>query len=265
MNADILRLILFVAGLALILGIYFWDRRKRRGMRGNAVRRAVKRSENRVSDHGDSPIRREPVWDGVPAEFPDGQQESRLPNDSEIVERLETAAQDEHLQNPLFEPLEQAAFHFDQDTSSVELPVKILQINVRAKKGQFSGNSILMAAKEVDLVPGEMQIFHYQVGGGKGTTSLFSMASIVEPGTFPFGDMTVFTTPGVTLFAQLPGPRDGLEVFERMLDTAKRLAVRLDGEVLDETRSDMSKQTIEHIREEIMEHSRRVRLARIKR
>jgi len=69
----------------------------------------------------------------------------------------------------------------------------------------------------------------------------------------------------VTLFAQLPGPREGLETFSLMLSAAERLAALLNGELQDETHSDLSRQTIEHIREEITEHSRQVRLARSRR
>ena len=44
MQADILRLILFIAGLALVLGIYLWDRRKRLKLH---LRRLREREEQR--------------------------------------------------------------------------------------------------------------------------------------------------------------------------------------------------------------------------
>jgi cell division protein ZipA len=74
--------------------------------------------------------------------------------------------------------------------------------------------------------------------------------------------MEGFSTPGLTLFAQLPGPGDSLAIFSDMLFTAQRLAAKLDAEMQDETHSALTKQTVEHIRSQIMEHRRLVQLAR---
>ncbi len=271
MNADILRLILFIGGLALILGIYLWDRRKRANSRINAVRRSEPKAQFNEPDAVQSPPRQEPVWKAADVPSPEIDESPRprgQEHESEVLRQLGEMVQEQPNvdPDPLFEPLEQTVFSFDQEAQDkAELPVKLLQINLRSRHGVMSGEAIVQAAKEVNLQPGEMQIFHHQLPGGRGQTPLFSMASMVEPGTFPFDDLADFTTPGLTLFAQLPGVRDGLEVFDRLLDTAHRLSVRLDAEILDETRSGMSKQTIEHTREEIREHSRLVRLARSRR
>ena len=91
------------------------------------------------------------------------------------------------------------------------------------------------------------------------------MANLVEPGNFDLEKMADFSTPGLTLFAQLPGPLEGVRLFDEMLATAQRLAALLDGEIQDESHSDMSRQTIEHLREELVEFERKVRLARKKR
>jgi len=40
MDADILRLILFLAGVGLILGIYLWDRHKKVNAKVHAIRKA---------------------------------------------------------------------------------------------------------------------------------------------------------------------------------------------------------------------------------
>ncbi|OQX40699.1 MAG: cell division protein ZipA, partial [Candidatus Sedimenticola endophacoides] len=68
----------------------------------------------------------------------------------------------------------------------------------------------------------------------------------------------------LTLFARLPGPLDGLQVFSDMLMSAERLAAELNGSLQDATHSDLTRQTIEHVREEILEHRRQVHLAKIK-
>ncbi len=91
------------------------------------------------------------------------------------------------------------------------------------------------------------------------------MASLVEPGTFPVKAMDEFDTPGLALFTQLPGPGDSLAIFSDMLFTAQRLAALLNGELQDETHSALTKQTVEHIRSQILEHRRLVQLARSRR
>lgn len=141
------------------------------------------------------------------------------------------------------------------------LPPKILVINVVAKRAPFAGEALLAAAEDCGLRPGDMNIFHLldQASGGK---TLFSMASMVEPGSFPVDDMGAFTTPGVSLFTQLPGPKDGLALFNEMLATAEHLAKCLGGEMQDETHSVLTRQTIEHLRSEITEYQRRRRIAR---
>jgi cell division protein ZipA len=109
-----------------------------------------------------------------------------------------------------------------------------------------------------------MQIFHRYTSDGSKKT-LFSMASLVEPGFFPFKSMDGFSTPGLILFCQLPGPGDSLAIFSDMLFSAQRLSTTLGGELQDETHSALTKQTIEHIRGQILEHRRLVQLARSRR
>ena len=143
-----------------------------------------------------------------------------------------------------------------------DLPKKIVQINVMRKSGPFSLAEIQRAAKEVDLHYGEMGIYHRETAAKH---TLFSMASMVEPGTFPQGKKADFATPGLTLFAQIPGPRDGIAVFSDMLMTAERMATLLDAVLYDDTRSKLTRQSIDHTRDSIAEHLRKVAILKNKR
>ena len=87
---------------------------------------------------------------------------------------------------------------------------------------------------------------------------------MVEPGSFDLGRMTEFTTPGLVLFMRLPTPQDPLATFSDMLFTGERLAVSLGAELRDETHSTLTKQTIAHIREEILRQQRQHQLAQIR-
>jgi cell division protein ZipA len=174
-------------------------------------------------------------------------------------------------------PKEESQFALDFDFAATEdepevepevyednpdLPKKIVQINVMRKSGPFSLAEIQRAAKEVDLYYGEMGIYHRETAAKH---TLFSMASMVEPGTFPQGKKADFATPGLTLFAQIPGPRDGIAVFSDMLMTAERMATMLDAVLYDDTRSKLTRQSIDHTRDSIAEHLRKVAILKNKR
>jgi cell division protein ZipA len=142
------------------------------------------------------------------------------------------------------------------------LPQKILQLNIVSRGEPMSGDELTRSIRESGMEPGDLQIYHCYDEQRKGTV-LFSLASLVEPGTFPLQEMDGFSTPGIVLFAQLPGPRDAMEIFEQMLKTAEYLSAQLKGELQDGSHSVLSHQTIEHTREEIVEYKRQLRIARI--
>lgn len=276
MDADILRLILFLAGVGLILGIYFWDRHKRVNARIHAIRKAQQEGGDTVPRSAGE--RQEPAWDSVaqePSETEDVEQ-ARTPDDDldedslqrELEQLNSLAHEDQAPQEDRPAEAKQSAFSFTADDEAVQdelerddVPGMILQINVVASGAPFSGNDIMRVTRDTDLIHGDMNIFHRFSGEPGASRVIFSMASMVEPGIFPLDRMDSFSTPGLVLFGQLPGPKDGLAAFSDMLFTAERLAAMLDGELQDETHSVLSKQTIEHIRERILEHRRQVQLA----
>ncbi len=141
------------------------------------------------------------------------------------------------------------------------LEEKIVALHVMARSGEhFTGTAIQRAAEAAGLEFGRMKIFHRTSGTGAMDASVFSMANIVEPGWFDPEGFEDFSTPGLIFFLQLPGPLDGPTALESMLTAARRVAGDLEGELRDQTRSVLSKQTVEHLREEIREYQRRQRL-----
>jgi cell division protein ZipA len=161
-------------------------------------------------------------------------------------------------------PEQQELFGFSaQEESPIDVPKLIIQINLKAKKGSFNGLDIQKAMSETGLVLGSLSIYH-RLSSDSRQIPQFNLASMVEPGTFPREDVENFNTPGVTLFTQLPAPGDSMAIFSDLLFTAERLAEILGGDLQDETHSALTKQTIEHLRGQIMEHRRQVQLARSK-
>jgi cell division protein ZipA len=140
-------------------------------------------------------------------------------------------------------------------------PEEVLIMNLMAPAGEhFEGRELLDALLEQGLRFGSMNIFHrHKQADGSGPVQ-FSLANMVVPGTFDLSSMDDFTTPGVSVFLSLPNEDDSLEAFESMVRTVKALAERLGGELKDENRSVMTRQTIEHSRQRVVEFERKRRL-----
>ncbi len=107
---------------------------------------------------------------------------------------------------------------------------------------------------------GQFDIFHYHPSDIRGS-AIFSVASMVEPGTFDLEDLSA-RLPGVTFFMALPGPINAVNAFEKMLDTAQQLVSAVDGRLLDESGIKLSVQRIGYLRDDVVsyEHQRRLQL-----
>lgn len=136
-------------------------------------------------------------------------------------------------------------------------PEEVLIINVMAHKGEmFKGGDLLDIILKCGMRYGSMDIFHrYSDAKGEGAL-LFSMANMVKPGTFDLDAMDEFETPGVSLFMTLPINADSMQSFDLMADTARAIAETLNGELKDEQRSVMTRQTLEHCRQRIRDFER---------
>lgn len=261
MDSDQLRIVLLILGVLLVVGIYAWDRVKKRGAQTHARR---KNKPSRVAQHREPTLTStDDKLDAPPSEL--GYEASAAYDQVEDHDR-NAYADEPMLADPRGvdpEPGDEYSRTLDEASFSTkqQVPQKIILINIVTKGAAFRGVDILRAAKEVELEIGDMQIFHRQ-DAEHGGQVLFSMASMVEPGNFPVDDMSDFSSPGLTLFAQLPGPRDGLAIYSDLLYTGERLAVMLGGEMNDEKHNLLTKQWIEHTRAGILEHARQVQLAR---
>jgi len=144
--------------------------------------------------------------------------------------------------------------------SSKELPPveEVLVINVISRDPSgFRGPALLQNILESGLRFGEMDIFHrHESMAGNGEV-LFSMANAVKPGVFDLDDIDHFTTPAVSFFLGLPGPRHPKQAFDVMVAAARKLSAELNGELKDDQRSVLTAQTIEHYRQRIVEYERR--------
>ena len=135
---------------------------------------------------------------------------------------------------------------------AVTEPSEVIVINVMAREGDvFAGDDLLKVLLGVGLSFGDMNIFHQRLGAGVKAPVLFSVANIINPGTFDLNHMDAFSTTGVSLFLALPAALNDLEAFEQMLAVAQQIQAALDGELKDDHRNVMTAQTMEHYRQRI--------------
>ncbi len=126
----------------------------------------------------------------------------------------------------------------------------------------FSGEMLLRSVLGYGLRMGDRGIFHrHEHPSGRGEI-LFSMANAVEPGYFDLEQLHVGECYGVTFFQQLPGIRS-IQSYELMLDTARRLAQDVGGEVLDAHHMPLSVQLAEHLRQKVQEFERQKLMTRV--
>ncbi|UQI32926.1 MULTISPECIES: cell division protein ZipA [Pseudomonas] len=152
-------------------------------------------------------------------------------------------------------PDENKASSADKDQAQAE-EVLVISVICRDPAG-FKGPALLQNILESGLRFGEMDIFHrHESMAGNGEV-LFSMANAVKPGVFDLDDIDHFSTPAVSFFLGLPGPRHPKQAFDVMVAAARKLSQELNGELKDDQRSVLTAQTIEHYRQRIVEFERR--------
>ena len=142
-----------------------------------------------------------------------------------------------------------------------EAPQKIVTLRLVAKEGEtFRGDELVLSMRGIGLRHGKFGIFHRYEGSDEGKT-IFSAASLVEPGSFDLTNIKEQELPGISLFLVLPGPMEGAEAFDLMMTTARTLAQSLGGELLDESGSTLSIQRERYMREEIIEFEHSIKVA----
>lgn len=134
---------------------------------------------------------------------------------------------------------------------------KIIAIRLLPKSQEgFPGEDLVRGLREAGLRFGEFDIFHRQ-DARPGAQTSFSVASLVEPGSFDLTNLQEVNYPGISLFIVLPGPGDPLRAFDEMLSTARTLAQSMDGDLFDESGSTLSVQRERYMREELIEYQHR--------
>ena len=140
------------------------------------------------------------------------------------------------------------------DNQQVAASQKIVTLRLIARDGgAFRGDELILSLRGIGLRHGKFGIFHRHDGNDEERT-IFSAASLVEPGSFDLANIKEQKIPGISVFLVLPGPVDGVEAFDLMMTAARALAQTLNAELLDESGSTLSIQRERYMREEIIQY-----------
>lgn len=127
----------------------------------------------------------------------------------------------------------------------------ILSFTIVSYGEKFTGPHLYKALEDSGLRFGEMNIFHYPGDKKPHTYALFSVANLVEPGTFELHGLEQFSTPGISLFMRLPTRKSVFIAFDEFLQVSRLLSQKLGGELCDGARNQLTQQSISHKKEQI--------------
>jgi len=231
MDKELFRLILLVCGVALVAIVYYWDR-----LRGLFSRRSASPVQQPMPARPQS----DPVV--VPAAVETSPAAEVEEFDTELGELEALIRADEPidvlLQDPPQVPRETEPAADDgtegaQSEQVVPTPPQILAVTLVATSGNIGGIRLRRVLTDHGLGLGSSGMFERIGEEGR---PLYSAANLVEPGTFDPLTLDGLSTPGLVLFQVLEGSGDHAEIFDAMLETATRLADRLDCTLCDTRR-----------------------------
>ena len=219
-----LRWILLAAGIVFVIVIYFLGRNRRQ------------RKQSMIDELDDdlpafSAQSLDDVDEGV------GQVRIITSNDSQIdddIESLNVTADAEQAEAT-------------QDAADKNALNDIIVLYILPKPDcSLAGAQINSSAQAMGLRFGEMNIFHYM----DGTRSVFSLANMLEPGSFDADTIHDLKTTGLTVFMQMH-VGDPLDDLTEMLQRSYQLAGLLDARLCNHKREPLTEQDAENYRTQV--------------
>jgi len=265
-----LRVILLIAGIVLIAGL--WIRERRRS--AAAVRSAAASRSAAAGDSGatEPPVHREagvrpapprvareapadlpviqidaaddidmsfasapsaPPPTSAPATAPASRADSPTPQDSELDEAVGPVAVRAADPAPWDEAQNVVRSGADLVIDwppEAERQIVALRVVPRGAE-RFAGRSVRQALIGEGFLHGSMDIFHLP---GDDARVLISAASLTRPGVFHLESMDTERFAGLNIFAVLPGALPPDETFDRLIEAARGTAARLNAELRDQ-------------------------------
>lgn len=142
---------------------------------------------------------------------------------------------------------------------AVDMTRPLVYLTLVAKQERVSGRVVLESLEAEGFRPGLMRLYYWR--NDAEASVVFGVANMVEPGLLDPGELPGMETPGLVTFMSVP--QDGATAFrilDAMVAVSRRLARRLDATLCDETRSTLTAQAENHLREKIADALRQDRI-----
>jgi cell division protein ZipA len=131
---------------------------------------------------------------------------------------------------------------------------KIIAVRIMPNDGcKFPAEPLILALRGAGLKHGQSGIFHCPDETDPDDRARYSVANLVEPGSFDLSHLKESEYSGISIFTVLPAPENGIELFDDMLATARRIARDIDGRLVDEQGGTLSLQRERYMREGVIE------------
>ena len=145
----------------------------------------------------------------------------------------------------------------DESSSHKYSADSIVVLHLEAKENTvFFGEKLLNIFLTNGLRYGTKKIFHYHESDGGSDAIIFSLANSMQPGIFDLDQMPTLTTPSISLFLAIEDQLDPMAALNILLDSAKKIAIELDGDLKNDSRSAFTKQTEDHYRQRIIDFNK---------
>ena len=142
---------------------------------------------------------------------------------------------------------------------AVDMSRPLIYLTLVSKQEPLSGRVILDALDAEGFRPGLMQLYYWRRDAEPSV--VFGVANMVEPGVLDPDTLPETEAPGLVPFMSIPeDAASAFRTLDTMVATSRRLARRLDATLCDETRSTLTAQAENHLREKVADVLRRDRI-----
>ena len=133
---------------------------------------------------------------------------------------------------------------------SIDMTRPLVYLTLVAKQGQASGRVVLDALGQEGFRPGLMRLYYWRSDAEPSIT--FGVANMVEPGILDPDELHAMETPGLVTFMSVPeDSASAFRILDTMVTVGRRLARRIDATLCDDTRSTLTAQAENHLRETV--------------
>lgn len=142
---------------------------------------------------------------------------------------------------------------------AIDMTRPLVYLTLVGKQERVSGQVVLDSLGEEGFRPGLMRLYYWRSDAEPSV--VFGVANMVEPGVLDPAELPDIETPGLVTFMSVPDDAaSAFGILDAMVSVSRRLARRIDATVCDETRSTLTAQAENHLREHIADILRQDRI-----